>query len=68
MRGMQLVSQRERLKINNSPSRHLQVGCKILRRNAKSDRNVTKYVSNKDNATLEEIVEAAELFKKQTVM
>jgi hypothetical protein len=30
-------------------------------------RHVTKYISSKDNATFEETVKAAELFKKKTV-
>jgi hypothetical protein len=36
-RGLQSVSRREMLKINSSPSRHLQVGSKISRRNTKSE-------------------------------
>jgi hypothetical protein len=36
-RQVQLVSQHEMLKINSSPSRQLQVGSKISRRNTKSE-------------------------------
>jgi hypothetical protein len=53
--------------LQGSPSKHLQDGPKILRRNTKSDRHVTKYNSSKDNATFKETIKAAELFKKQTV-
>jgi hypothetical protein len=38
MREMQFVSQREMLRVNNSPSRHLQVGPKFSRRNIKSEK------------------------------
>jgi hypothetical protein len=37
-----LASQHERLKLNSSFSRYLQVGSKVLRRNAKSDKRVRR--------------------------
>jgi hypothetical protein len=54
-----------RLKINNSPSRNVQVESKISRRNTKSD--VTKYICSIDSAIFEETIEADKLFQKQTV-
>jgi hypothetical protein len=53
---VQLVSQHEMLKTNSSPSRQLQVGSKISKRNKIRQRHMTKYISSKDNVTFEEIV------------
>jgi hypothetical protein len=51
------------LKMNSFASGHLQVGSKISIRNTKSDRHVRKYLSSLANATSEETVKTAELFK-----
>jgi hypothetical protein len=56
MRGVQLVSQPERLKINSSPSKHMQ---DFNKKHKIRQTHVTKYISSKDNATFEETVEAA---------
>jgi hypothetical protein len=61
---VQLVSQHEMLKINTAPSRHLQVGSKISRRNKMTQRQVTKYNSSTDSAIFEVTVIAPELFHK----
>jgi hypothetical protein len=67
-KGVQLVSQREMLKIKSCLSRHLQVGSKVSRRNTKSHRDTWKNIlAVKDNVTFEETVNDVELFKKQTV-
>jgi hypothetical protein len=62
--GVQLVSQHEVLKLNISLQDICRLGPKISRKNTKSDRDVTKCISNKDNASFEETVKAAELFQE----
>jgi hypothetical protein len=59
-----LVSQRERFKIKTSSSRHLEVGSRISRTNAKCG-HVTKYISNTDIATFERIDTAADKAKSR---
>jgi hypothetical protein len=56
MRGLQLVSQCEMLKIYSFPSRQLQVGSKISRRNTRSDRDTWRNVL---------AVRTVQMFKKE---
>lgn len=40
------------------------IGVQEFKKRHVRQRSVTKYISSKDNATFEEIIEAADLFKK----
>jgi hypothetical protein len=67
MRGVQLVFQREMLKIKfpfNTSAGWVQ---DFKKKHKTRQRHTTKYISTKDSATFEETVKAAELFQKQTV-
>jgi hypothetical protein len=65
---VQLVSQREILKINSFPFKATAGWIQDFKKKHKiRDRHVTKYISSKDNATFEETVKGPELVQKQTV-